>query len=161
MENAMASEKPNSWFNRGDAAHNARLKQRKQAEVESARRVGFDKWLERHLVHSNRADWKLIRRVQCLIQGRAPHSHSAFPMIDGVDELIRYERLEEDFNRILSKVGVREFVSIPHENATPGKKPFQEYYTPELRRLMEKYIGDQLLQFGYSWEEAEATAHGR
>ena len=152
-ENAMDSTKPNGWNNIGDEAFQQKLRARKLAESEGARRDGFGKWLEQVLVRSHRADWRIIRRVQSLIGKGTVHRYPAFPMIEGVDELIRYERLEEDFNRILRIAGVEEFVPVPHQNPTPGKKPYPDYYTPELRKLMEWYAGEQMAKFDYSFEQ--------
>ena len=153
----MNSTQPGSWVNAGDEVYRDRLRARKLAEVERARQGGFGKWLKRRLIRLCRPDWRAARWVRNLVRGVPGNRHSAFPMIDGVDELIRYERLEEDFNRILRKAGVEEFISIPHENATPGKKAYYEYYTPELQQLMERYLGDQMTKFGYSLERPAAT----
>jgi hypothetical protein len=157
MEAAINSKKTNTWFNRGSEEHQKRLRERKLSEVTAAREAGFAGWLRQILVRENRADWKLVRRAQSLLRGTPVHGRSAFPMIDGVDEIIRFENLEEDFNRVLEKAGVKEHVPIPHSNVTPGKKPYQEYYTPELQRLVERYIGDQLAEFGYTLEQPVAT----
>lgn len=156
LENVMNSTKPTSWFNRGDEAYRQKLRARKMAEVERARRDGFGKWLERMLIRSHRADWRIIRRVQSLMGRGSVHRYPAFPMVEGVDELIRYERLEEDFNRVLRMAGIQEFIPVPHENPTPGKKPYPDYYTPEIKKLMDKYAGTQLAKFGYTFEQQTA-----
>ena len=70
---------------------------------------------------------------------------------DGVDRYIRFEYIEEDFNAILQKVGVLDWVSVPNRNPTSGKKTYQDYYTYKSRKLIEKVFSQELTKFGYTF----------
>ncbi len=76
-------------------------------------------------------------------------------MIGGVDEVIRYEHLETDFNNILKKAGIISYydnIYIPQTNPTLGKKNYQEYYTIKARKIVEEYYERELIAFGYTFE---------
>jgi hypothetical protein len=152
MEAAMASSRPDSWVNRGGEAHAEQLRSRKLGEVRRARGEGFDRWLARNIGAAQRIDDRLRGWVKRVLQRGPREKNPAFPMIAGVDELMRYENLEADFNRVLASVGVTEFVPLPHTNKTPGKKPYQEYYSSQSRQLVEKMFAADLSRHGYSFE---------
>ena len=128
----------------------------KTASIKWARKVGFDKWLEYNLGLHRKID--LITRIKGNIKSFIdPYSsmHRAYPLISGVDELIRFEHLEEDFNTILKKSGIirrDQWISIPKINKTSGKKLYHEYYTRETRVLVEKNYNKELKIFGYSFD---------
>ncbi len=94
-----------------------------------------------------------FRKQPLLLTKNSLKMNIAYPLIDGVDRVIRYEYLEEDFNQILSQVGVDEYIPIPHTNKTPGKKSYQAQYSPEARSIVERELAKELATFGYTFEE--------
>jgi len=128
----------------------AQLMQRKRDDIAEARRLGFEGWLRRLLqtrtLLARASAWaKGVRRRRRV--GR--RIYLPYPMIDGVRELIRYERLEDDLNRLLRQAGVNRVVEVPRMNVTPGKRPYTEYYSERSRRLVEARLGKELQRFGY------------
>ncbi|MDB4445909.1 hypothetical protein N9181_01365 [bacterium] len=68
---------------------------------------------------------------------------------------MRFESLEEDFNRILQGakvIGADDWITVPHTNPTPGKKHYHEYYDDESRALVEKSFANELTHFDYKFE---------
>jgi hypothetical protein len=65
-------------------------------------------------------------------------------------QYIRYEYLQEDWDTFLKSAGM-EPVALPHENRTPGKKPYREYYGPDTIKLVEEKFGEEIAKFGYTF----------
>ena len=84
--------------------------------------------------------------------GRGDISRYAFPMLDGVDAVIRQERLNEGLTQILEHAGVDQQIDLPRRNATSGKKPYPEYYLWPTRMLAEAMLGDEMDALGYEFE---------
>lgn len=117
--------------------------------------MGFEAWLAKRLgipKNQNSLIFQIKFQVRKLI---SPYYKSkAYPLISGVDTIIRFENLEEDFNNILKRAGVirqNEWIDIPKTNPTHEKKPYQEYYTPAARALVEKYLARELKIFNYKF----------
>jgi hypothetical protein len=72
----------------------------------------------------------------------------------GADVVLRYERLQADFDALMTRVGVTEHIEIPRHNRTRPRasRPYQAYYTPEARRLVEQVYADRLAEYGYRFE---------
>lgn len=70
------------------------------------------------------------------------------------DRVIRFERLQEDFDDVMRRIGVIEHIEIPFINVTVGRagRDYREYYTPKARRIVEHVYGDQLRRYGYGFE---------
>ena len=60
-------------------------------------KFGFKRWFKKQPLLLSKSSLKM---------------NIAYPLIDGVDEVIRHEHLESDFNKILSQVGVNEYIPI-------------------------------------------------
>lgn len=75
---------------------------------------------------------------------------------DGADQVIRFERLQEDFDALLIRLGVKEHVDVPHINPTVGRhgEHYSVYYTPGARQIVEGVYGHWLERFGYRFEAA-------
>jgi hypothetical protein len=73
---------------------------------------------------------------------------------DGSDVVMRFERLQADFDDLMRRVGVEERVEIPLYNETGRrrKRPYQEFYTPAARRIVEELFAADLAEFGYRFE---------
>ncbi|MGC1273666.1 MAG: sulfotransferase family 2 domain-containing protein [Planctomycetaceae bacterium] len=80
------------------------------------------------------------------------------PRVD-VDFVIRFENLQEDFDRVCDRLGIpRE--QLPHRNQS-SRKPYQEYYDGELRELVGKHYADDVWAFGYEFGRCEELSdHG-
>ena len=57
-------------------------------------------------------------------------------------------------------VGVAERVEIPVVNPTGvrAKRPYQEFYTPRARAIVEQVFADRLARYGYAWQPAPPAA---
>lgn len=127
-----------------------RVMRRKRTEIDRARRMGFEGWLRRLLRTRTLAGrtW-MWARSGCRLARARERIYQPYPMIDGVHQLMRYERLHEDLNRILQGAGVTRAVDMPRRNVTPGKRPYTEYYSTRSRTLVERRLGRELDRFGY------------
>ncbi len=158
-EEIIQSDDPNSSANRAGKAHRERYIKEVQKQIQFAREEGFEKWLSRKIVLDQRFDRRLkslpkrwLRKQPLLLTKNSRKMNIAYPLIDGVDEVIRFEHLDRDFNKILSQVGVNEYIPIPHTNKTPGKKPYQEKYSLEARAIVEQELAKELATFGYTFD---------
>lgn len=148
-------ENPQSHINAGpDEAVEAR-RRRATARMERTRGASFDTWLKRGLDLERSANpIRLVGRYRRRLAGPG-RREILFPLIGGVDYLMRYETLEKDLNHVLAQVGITEHVSLARpatsKDRTPGKRPYQEYYTPDLRRAIEREFRRELEAFSYAF----------
>ena len=153
------SDDPNCPANRVGATYRQRYVKHVQQKIQRARDQGFETWLERKLSSpSFQRQLKFGFKRWCRKQPLFPSPkyrkmNIAYPLIDSVDYLMRYEHLEADFNQILDRVGIEEFVSLPHTNKTPGKKSYREQYTPAARAVVERELAEELAMFGYAFDK--------
>ncbi|MGH8934847.1 MAG: sulfotransferase family 2 domain-containing protein [Acidimicrobiia bacterium] len=72
--------------------------------------------------------------------------------VDGMDFVMRFECLQEDFNAVLHRMRVREEFLIPRINPTEGREgDYRAYYNPRARKIVERAFRDRLDRFGYSF----------
>jgi len=66
-----------------------------------------------------------------------------------VDEFLRYENLEDDWNRFAMKyeIGAR----LAHHNASRRERNYRSYYSPRTRELVQEYFRADLETFGYEF----------
>ena len=110
------------------------------------RRIGFNNWMKAKLLK-----WEIQRWLKPG-KNKDRHLHLVYPMINGVEVLIRFEHLEDDLKGVLQRAGIESPLSLRHGNKTPGKRPFQEYYSRSTRWMMEKVLEKELERFGYKFE---------
>ncbi|MDP3897840.1 MAG: sulfotransferase family 2 domain-containing protein [Mesorhizobium sp.] len=67
-----------------------------------------------------------------------------------VDDLLRFERLDEDFARVLDRIGLGGAIALPHVNRTQ-RKDYRDYYTARDRKLVETMFADDLRTLDYSF----------
>ena len=82
-----------------------------------------------------------------------PYGHYNYCM-DEMDFIGRFENFETEFRQVLSILG-HEGRRIPHRNKSlplSGRKPFQSYYTPELRDAVGRLYADDIAKFNYEFE---------
>lgn len=78
------------------------------------------------------------------------------PFIEGSNaRILQFENLEEEIREMLKEIGApAPKQSLQHVNKTRGKtKPYQEYYTPNARNLIETAFADDLKRFDYRFEK--------
>jgi hypothetical protein len=121
-----------------------REKRKKQRRKYVIRALGFNTWMKITLLR-----WYMNGKNS---SDTSPLESYAFPMLSGVDVVIRQEQLDEGLNGVLREAGIHENVSLPRKNATPGKKPYTEYYSYTTRRLAEYLLGETPARFGYEFE---------
>ena len=66
-----------------------------------------------------------------------------------VDEIVRFENLQKDFDRVCDKIGIPH-QKIPHKNKTEHK-PYWEYYNDETREIVAKKFEEDINTFGYEF----------
>ncbi len=159
-ETMIQSDDPNCPANRVGQVYRERYVKNVQKQIKLAREGGFEKWLSRKIILPQRLDRRVkfaykrwLRKQPLLLTKNSLKMNIAYPLIEGVDRVIRYEHLESDFNQILSQVGVDEYIPIPHTNKTPGKKSYQEQYSPEARAIVERELAKELAIFKYTFDE--------
>lgn len=71
----------------------------------------------------------------------------------GVDHVIRFERMQEDLDEALRKVGVTEPHLLPHRNPTALRRDVdpRRLYTPAARRIVERVYRREIERYGYSF----------
>jgi Sulfotransferase family len=160
-EQMIESDDPNCPANRVGEVYRERYVKHVQKQIQLAREEGFEKWLSRKILLPQRLDRRVksglkhwFKKQPLLLTKKAVKMNIAYPFIEGVDQVIRYEHLEQDFNQILSQVGVTEYIPIPHTNKTPGKKSYQAQYSPEARAIVEQELAKELAVFNYTFEES-------
>lgn len=94
----------------------------------------FEEWLER------------------LHGARTTEKRGYFRFAEGVDVVMRHERLDQDFQQVLERVGVKEEIRIPRFHETEGKPShYRDHYTPRARALVEKAYRSALEAFEYQF----------
>ena len=101
----------------------------------------FDEWIERRYRTSL---WQRLRG-----QGK---KNGLLRYGDGMDRVMRYERLDEDFAKVLQEAGVSKEISIPRFHVTGGRKrDYRTYYSDRSRKMVQYAFQDVLEQFGYEF----------
>jgi hypothetical protein len=117
-------------------------------DIEFCRSHSFEEWLtKRYAVgHIDR----LLGRGRRSLYGR----YTA-----GVAVVMRFERLQQDFDAVMRRLGIEGDVTIPSINATQHRTTsYQGYYTPEARRIVEYVFKPELEQYGYTFEGLAESA---
>ena len=70
------------------------------------------------------------------------------------DYLIHYENIQEDFQTVLKKLKIQPKRELPRLNRTEGKKHFEEYYTPDIRKRAIFVFAPFMARWGYSFPPA-------
>jgi hypothetical protein len=116
-------------------------------KVEEALEYSFSDWVDRRLrVYGIKArlrrPFSKHRKPRSLFRG----------YIDSADFVMRFERLQEDFNEVLQHIGVDEPIEVPKKNVTKARpREYREFYTPRARAIVERVYASDLRRFGYSF----------
>lgn len=92
--------------------------------------------------------------------GSAPLKKSQLTWVRGCHDIYRFEKLPEDFHRLLIQAGVppARLPELPVWNTTPHKRHYSTYYTADSRKLVELCCAEDLQAFGYTFETCDSGA---
>jgi hypothetical protein len=111
-------------------------------DMEFCRNHSFEEWLLKRY-NVGRLD-TLLGRGRKSLYGR----YTA-----GVSVVMKFERLQEDFESVMRGLGATGDVTIPRFNATQQRSAdYQSYYTPRARRIVEHVFRPDLERYGYTFE---------
>ena len=70
----------------------------------------------------------------------------------GIDEIIRFENIQDDFRRLLDKANISKKLEIPLINKTTEReKDYKQYYSNFSRRFIEYVYKEDLIKYGYKF----------
>lgn len=119
-------------------------------DMEFCRTHSFEEWIARR--YSVGRIRRLLGQGRMSLYGRYTH---------GVPNVMRFERLQRDFEAVMRRAGISGDVHIPSINATVQRgQAYQGYYTPEARRIVEYTFAPDLRQYGYSFEGLQPSGDG-
>lgn len=124
--------------------HERRMR-RQQQRQRMIHRIGFNPW-----VLGTIARW-CARDAIAPPYLRINRREMLFPMLEGVDVVIRNEQLQEDVAALLETLGTGK-VEIPRKNVTQGKRPYTSYYSGFTRGVLSLLYRNQLSEFGYTFD---------
>lgn len=125
----------------------------KRAEKRSHRRAKIIKWVPFNV-------WLPVTLLRWKLQEFKSRSQSdnvslrsrLFPLLDGVDVVLRQETLEKSLNKLFTGLDVESEMQLERRNITSGKRPYSSYYSALNRWLFNKAAGGALQEFGYDFE---------
>ncbi|MEX2475917.1 sulfotransferase family 2 domain-containing protein [Marinobacter sp.] len=124
-------------------------------DLKLIRNMTFDQWINRFYpdlpVHLESKSLSGARNLAKRLMGKRSEAEDTF--VRGVDHVMRFEHLQEDFSRVLTSAGVRNPPVIPMVNTTQARaeKDYRAFYTPKTRRKVEVYKEGVLREFGYAF----------
>ena len=102
----------------------------------------FDQWIEKHFATS------FLDRIK----KRGKRKSLFRKYVDGVDAIIKFETLQEDFDQAIKQAGVATRLTIPQVNQTAERQnSYRDYYTPRSRHIVEQTFSEDLKRFSYSF----------
>lgn len=133
-EYPLALNDPNSWVGKDPAF---------VAAIHVAMNHSFPEWVE------YRFGEPAIKRMVSGVRRLGRHSNRGHDQ--GMDVVMRFESLQDDFNRALGLLGLEE-IEIPRINPTSGReRDYKAYYTPRARRIVERAHRRMLDRYGYTF----------
>lgn len=88
-----------------------------------------------------------------LMHGRSLWSYQDHFIINNkmvVDEVLRFENLEEEWKKVAKITGVE---SLPRINANSSRKHYSHYYDDESKEMLKKLWSWDIETFGYEYED--------
>lgn len=129
-----ALDSPDHWTRRSGA------RKKDIADFEYCRSHSFPQWIRKRT---------FLAAGAALFGYRRPTTNQRYA--EGIDHVMRFESLQEDFDRVLQRLG-RSGSEIPIFNRTSGReRDYRSYYTKLSRRLVEQVFKKDLREFGYSF----------
>jgi hypothetical protein len=80
---------------------------------------------------------------------RRPYDNDMLVHHARMDDLIRFERLQDDFARVLRRLGLAQVRPLPVVNPTAGRGDYLTYYPPEIRPHAVRVFGPFMRRWGY------------
>jgi hypothetical protein len=118
---------------------NARITDQRRAGLQKALQP-FDEWIRSRYERKGR-----LGRFRAPRKGQYKHT-------TGVDHVLRFESLEEDFQALVTRVGYQGRIDLRRVNVTEGRqREYRTYYTPRARRLVERAWRDVLEKYDYTF----------
>jgi hypothetical protein len=115
-------------------------------DLKRASQMSFSDWVVER--YTRPGTWKRPWRMFGRRPARPQHMYRRY--IDGVDHIMRFERLQDDLDEVLTKVGAPTGLEIPNLNPTPEReKDYRSYYSPEARKIVERVFRPDMERFGY------------
>lgn len=124
-------------------------------DLKLVRNMTFDQWINRFYpdlpFHLQNRPMNKARSLARRLMGRQVQVEDSF--VQGVDHVMRFEQLQDDFSRVLKAAGVQNPPVIPKINTTKARsgKDYRSLYTPKTRRKVEVYKEGVLKAFGYAF----------
>ena len=110
--------------------------------AENVRQMGFDKWV---CLRYGR-----LARLKSWLKAKV-FQKKPVDYLWRTDFVMQFESLENDLNQVLRRNGIDEFVQIPNTNPTQGKRPYQEYYSDDSRRMVQQSFKHIIERFNYTF----------
>ena len=96
-------------------------------------------------VAAERADFaSYLRRFY-----RRPYDNDTIIYHKHMDQVIRFEHLQEDFSLALQRLGLEQVRPLPMVNQTKERGSYLDYYPPELRPYAARIFGPFMRKWGY------------
>jgi hypothetical protein len=80
---------------------------------------------------------------------RLPYDNDTLIRHDRMDEVIRFEHLQDDFARTLRRLGLEQVRPVPVVNRTSGRGSYLDYYPPDIRAHAAWVFGPFMRHWGY------------
>ena len=101
-------------------------------------------------------DWGYMPRIEEFTGSMKIHFFPQSPLlkINGeikMDFIGKFESMEEDFQHVCDTLEVQG--DLGHKNARRNPTPYQEYYTDELIEIVADLYEEDIVEFGYKFEE--------
>jgi hypothetical protein len=123
---------PSFWMHRAPEA---------LREVERCRSHTFAQWIRRKY---------MVRSLLAALGVRRRGMFDQFTQ--GVDFVMRFDNLQEDFDEALRRVGAPKKITIPRVNQTLGRDPkYRSYYSTGSRKIVERGFRRDLDRYGFKF----------
>ena len=125
-----------------------------RAAMVNAADMSFAQWVRaqyvgRH-VHQLRQRSTWHAPIPWLARGWAGPRHMYGGFLEGAHQVMRFERLQRDFDLALAHLGLPPH-EIPPWNVTEAKTNYRDYYDDDARALVAHVFAPDLQRFGYSF----------
>lgn len=105
--------------------------------------------------------YRFVKETNCSFAGYLRHFHwypyDNWSRLDHhrMDYVMRFERLAEDFDLVLRRIGIEPVRPLPRANVTAGKpREPEDLHSPEVRELAIRSFGPFMRRWGYDFPEA-------
>lgn len=69
-----------------------------------------------------------------------------------VDDLIRFENLHEDYERVVKRIGLKRAPALPHKRKGKRKSDYRSYYDDATAALVADWYAADIREFGYRFD---------